>query len=79
MLSNMPRKSLRCKTLELMQAKVQQLRMNSYFREVMGEDDSIADDELINHSETLQQMNKFRYYLDDVYLMIVRIQMMKSS
>ena len=57
----MPRKSLRKKALDLMQAKVNKLTLMYHMREAMDEEESLADDELIEQSEILEQMKKKRY------------------
>ena len=54
----MPRKSLRRKALDLMQAKVHKLSLMHIIREATDEDDSLADDELIIESERLDRLKK---------------------
>ena len=57
----MPRKSLRRRVLDLMQAKVDKLLILYHLREAMDEDDSSADEELITESEKLDNIKKNRY------------------
>ena len=57
----MPRKSLRRKAIEAMEAKVQQLRLRYYLREGLDEKDSFEDDRLIIESNKLGKMKRNRY------------------
>ena len=54
----MPRKSLRRRVLDLMQAKVDKLLILYHLCEAMDEDDSSADKELITESEKLDDIKK---------------------
>jgi hypothetical protein len=57
----MPRKSLRRWAIELVQNKVDNLLFDYNMREAMDEDDSSADEELINEMESLHKMKNNRY------------------
>jgi hypothetical protein len=57
----MPRKSLRKKAIECMEAKVKKLRLDYSLREAMHEDDSSADEKLIMASNKLNRMKRSRY------------------
>ena len=63
----MPRKSLRATAIELMQAKVDQLRLMFDMREIMDEEDDIADDEFMEESDKLDSMKSNRYLFRSTY------------
>ena len=57
----MPRKSLRRKAIDIMEAKVRKLRLLYYLREADDEEDSLEDDRLIIESKKLDKMKATRY------------------
>ena len=57
----MPRKSLRRRALETMQAKVRKLWMMYHLRESLDEEDSLEDDRLLHQSDLLNKMMNSRY------------------
>ena len=57
----MPRKSLRRRTIDAMQAKIKKLRLAYHLREAFDDDDISEDEQLLEESDLLRKMEKSRY------------------